>query len=127
MNEIMLDIHSRLDPTFGKTIDCGKGWYDLITKMHQEIVKIDPGYGIYQIKEKFGALRLYFRCSGPYQESLVRNIVTRYERASTLTCEETGKPGQLMKKDGRFKTLHSSFEEQGWVPVEATRWPVDSE
>lgn len=126
-NEVLKDIHERLDPTFGKTIDCGRGWYDLICKMHLEIMEIDPDYGIYQIKEKFGALRLYFRCAGPHQEALIRKIVARYERASLMTCEETGKPGQLMKKHGRLKALHSSYEEQGWIPVEMKSWPADSE
>jgi hypothetical protein len=35
-----------------------------------------------------------------------------------LTCEKTGKPGLLMEKGGRFKTLHPSFMSEGWTPVE---------
>lgn len=121
------DVKLRLDPTFGRHIDCDEGWHDLICKMHNEIIDVDPDYSIYQIKEKFGVLRVYFKATGPVQEKKIWSIVQRYERASSLTCELTGKPGRLMRKSGQFKTLHSSFEEQGWVPVEGTTWPVVSE
>ena len=130
MNKVernLQDVKNRIDPTFGRNIDCGEGWHDLISKMHQEILSVDPDYSIYQIKEKFGVLRVYFKATGPVLEKQIWPIVQRYERASSLICELTGKPGQLMRKDGLFKTLHSSFQDQGWVPVGETTWPVDSE
>lgn len=116
---LMEAVLDRIDPTFGKTIDCEEGWYDLILTMNSEIEKIDPDYRIYQVKEKFGSLRVYFQTSGPQFEKKIWDIIKRYERASQLTCEKTGKPGLLMKKDGHFKTLHPSFMNEGWEPVEA--------
>lgn len=127
VEQILEDVVRRLDPTFGKSIDCENGWNDLICKMHGEIVEIDPDYGIYQIKEKFGTLRVYFKASGPDKAEKILSIVRRYERASALTCEKTGKPGQLMEKSGQYKTLHDSFQEQGWAPVQETTWLVASE
>ena len=127
MDEVLKDIANRLDPTFGTSIDCESGWNDLLCKMHAEIIEIDPDYSLYQIKEKLGSLRVYFKASGPDKAEQISRIVRRYERASSLTCEKTGLAGQLMKKTGQYKTLHSSFEEQGWALVESAPWLVVSE
>ena len=83
-------------------------------------MRIDPDYGLYQIKEKFGSLRIYFRTSWPDREKRIAEIIRRYERASRLVCEKTGKPGRLMKKHGTYKTLHESFTNDGWEIVEET-------
>lgn len=121
MNEYPDDLRpvlERIDPTFGRTIDCDKGWWPLIVKMHQEMAAIDPDYRIYQIKEKFGGLRFYFAPSGPLFSPQMLDIANYYERRSYSTCETTGNPGVLMRKDGRLKTLNKSFVSDGWEVVE---------
>lgn len=113
----LLPLLDKIDPTFGQNIDCGEGWWPLLEQMHSRIIEIDPDYRIYQIKEKFGSLRFYFASSEPSRENAIRKIVLTYERLSILTCEKTGKPGEIMTKGGVYKTLHRSFTSDGWVPV----------
>lgn len=108
----------RIDPAFERTISCDKGWWDLLVSLHKEIMELDPNYGIYQVKEKYGTLRFYYRCSGPQQAKWIDKIIARYERISSLTCEVTGGAGQLMQRGLQYKTLHRSFEEEGWMPVD---------
>lgn len=117
-DEIMQDIIDRLDSTFGKTIDCESGWFALINELHSKLVLIDDNYRIFQIKEKFGGLRFYYSCSSPIHDKAMSKVVSTYEKISYLTCEKSGKPGQLMKRNGIYKTLHSSYQEDGWVPQE---------
>jgi len=111
-------ILDRIDPTFGRHIDCDEGWWELLIKLHNEVLLVDPEYRIFQVKEKFGTLRFYYSCSSPHFGKQIDKIVARYERISALTCERTGKPGQLMQKGPRYKTLHHSFEFEGWKPVD---------
>lgn len=115
----MQDILLRFHPTFPAEINCEEGWFPLIERLHKDILKIDPDYKIYQIKEKFGGLRFYYSTSNPDFSNEINNLIKNAERISLLTCEITGKPGELMRqgKLGHFKTLHHSFCEQGWEPV----------
>jgi hypothetical protein len=115
----MEDILLRFHPTFPATISCDEGWFPLIERLHRDIVKVDPDYKIYQIKEKFGGLRFYYAPSNPDFSEQIDNLIRNAERISLLTCELTGKPGELMRqgKSGYFKTLHHSFCEQGWEPA----------
>lgn len=119
------DVISKIDPTFGKTIHCEEGWNQLIIELHTRIMDIDPEYRIYQIKEKFGGLRFYFSPSSPQFQQEISRLVSNYERMSYLVCERTGKPGELMKRNGTFKTLHSSFTGEGWTPVENDDAPTE--
>lgn len=117
--EFLKDLMTRFDSNFPSTISCDSGWYPLIGKLHNDIVKIDPDYKIYQIKEKFGSLRFYYAPSNPKFSERIDGLIRNTERISLLTCENTGKPGELMRQGehGAYKTLHSSFTEQGWMPV----------
>lgn len=57
-----------------------------------------------QIKEKNGALRIYFSHVDDYCEGVIDMAC----RMSTTTCEITGSIGQLCVKDGHYKTLSPS-------------------
>lgn len=108
----------RIDPTFGRHIDCGPGWFSIIMDLHKDLVAIDPDYQIYQIKEKFGGLRFYFRASSPDLHASLMRYVNLHEERSRDRCELTGKSGYLMKKQGRFRTLSLEFLNDGWEQVE---------
>ena len=114
----MTPVVDKMDPTFGRNIDCESGWHGLIIELHERLNAIDPDYRIYQIKEKFGGLRFYFACSSPLFHSEMSKLTETYERISFLTCEKTGKPGELMWRAGCYKTLHVGFINDGWEPVE---------
>jgi len=112
-------ILDKIDPTFGRSIDCDAGWWPLIEELHEEISEIDPDYRIYQVKQKLGGLRFYFSASNPLLSSTVQQVVDRYEKLSFTICEKTGKEGQLMNKDGQYQTLNQSFMDEGWQKVES--------
>lgn len=67
-----------------KYIEAPSEWEDLIIECHEELVKIDPNYTIFQIKEKFGGLRYYFDSDTEHYEKM-REVVYKYEKASFST------------------------------------------
>jgi len=100
-----------------KKIWCDEGWWTLIANCDKEILAIDPNYTIFQIKEKFGGLRYYYSPSSPIHGSKIDEVIRKYEKICSMTCEVTGKHGYLMKKSFQYKTLNDSYLEQGWARV----------
>lgn len=105
------DILNRMDEP--KVIDCDKGWYPLLVQINKSLRELDPHYKVIQVKEKYGGLRYYFDTNSGKAKRM-RNIVIFYEDQSYSICEMTGKKGQLMRKNGVYKTLHRSFYDEGW-------------
>ena len=116
MNELQLQIEAlkeRIEPNYWRAIDVDEGWYQLVVDCHTELVAIDPHYGIFQVKEKFGGLRYYAKPSNmDDKHTLIRigDIISKYEDIAWSTCSATGKPGVLMKSiGGWFKTLNPEY------------------
>lgn len=152
----------RMESDWLPSIDCGPGWYALLSRLAKRLEEVDPDrlIEIYQIKEKLGELRVYlgtgtFGCcraaeaawvaehprpeptgpdSGPLEAwsrgraaamaehrateehmALAAEANSRYAKIAPLvqeirqesleTCEETGKPGVVMRSGGWLKTL----------------------
>lgn len=112
--EDLKPVTERLDPTLGKHIDCGPGWFQIIMDLHNDLVRIDPNYRIFQIKEKFGGLRFYYSASTKELQETMQPYVNLAERRSFGRCEITGQPGYLMTKGGRLRTLAITFLNEGW-------------
>lgn len=110
-------ILERFSGDFSAVVDCDSGWWQLVFDCDAEMSRIDPNYTIFQIKEKFGQLRYYFQTTDPEVLGSMNSVVRHYETLSVHVCEKTGKPGQLMKKDGVYKTLCDAFMAEGWKPV----------
>lgn len=82
-------------------IECSSGWANHVEKMlgsikwhiqhNGRLVKNQPAYvKIFQIKEKFGQLRVYY--SSPDElTSIIDNVIAAAEGKCTLTCENCGK------------------------------------
>ena len=51
---------------------------------------------------------------------VVRMACGDAEKRSGRLCEKTGRPGQLMRRNGVYKTLHIDFVSEGWVPISDT-------
>jgi len=109
-------------PDAPKNISCDEGWWILIANCHKEITAIDPDYTIFQIKEKFGGLRYYYSPSNPIHTPQINEVVSKYEKICSMTCEVTGRHGYLMRKGqrglGLLKTLNEDFMNDGWERVE---------
>lgn len=119
IKSVLAEIIDKIQPPWGKTIACDDGWHQLVAKCHLELKAMDPNYEIFQIKEKFGTLRFYFLTrKNDYVELEMWKISQKYELASAEICEITGKPGKLMHKNGRYKTLAEEYAQDGWLVVE---------
>lgn len=91
--------------TTGRALGCERGWYPILARMHTRILAVMPDYTLRQVKEKFGALRVYW--SAPdmpagwtalerdARAAAVAAIVREAEAACARTCEECGAPGGL--------------------------------
>ncbi len=96
---------------FSKTcygIECGKGWDGLLEECvsginaHLEAhPELQEGFGIDQIKEKFGGLRFY--CHGG--DETIRGIVRAAEKRAWETCEACGASGSPMLRGSWSRTL----------------------
>lgn len=116
MNELQLQIENLKNKfvlDWSKSIDVDEGWYQIIIDCDKELSQIDPDYQIYQIKQKFGRLRYYYKASQPFEEKTylkMTSIVSKYESLSSCTCEATGLPGLLMNSSkGWYKTLNPQW------------------
>ena len=116
--DFLKPVLARINPDYGVVISCESGWWTLISNCDKELSAIDPDYTIFQIKEKFGGLRYYYSPSNPDNGTQMDEIVRKYEKICSMTCEVTGKHGYFMKKDFRYRTLHESYIEQGWAKVD---------
>ena len=108
----------RFDYGWSKTIDCAQGWYGIIHDIDKELSSIDPDYTIQQIKEKFGGLRYYCTTEKPEVKEEMHKIIRKYEQVAWETCEITGNPGILMKKDRWYKTLNPHEAPAGFKVVD---------
>jgi hypothetical protein len=50
----------RVRDAWDRMVGCDRGWYPLIVQLDRDLAQLDPGYILLQVKEKYGALRLYF-------------------------------------------------------------------
>jgi len=80
--------------------ECGPGWYEILDSAGLAITalikqaendKKKLKFETLQIKEKFGDLRWYYRCS----DKRVDGIILMAEVMSSKTCEKCGKPGAI--------------------------------
>lgn len=88
-------------PTFFRSefsFECGDGWHELIDKLLDTIAGLNPpdDFVIYQIKEKFGGLRVYTSVAS----STIYTAIEAAEEESYRTCENCGDPGK--PRDGNW-------------------------
>jgi predicted RNA-binding Zn-ribbon protein involved in translation (DUF1610 family) len=94
----------RIPDGWGRWVDCDRGWYPLIVELDRKLTALDPGYIVYQIKQKFGVLRVYIESAQEVARDM-RTLIADASTASRSSCEACGQPGQLMEGSGRVKTL----------------------
>jgi hypothetical protein len=76
-------------------------------------------FRIVQVKEKFGALRIYFREKGlPAEVSArLREIMQAANDQSSYVCEIFGESARLGQRPGCFSVRCPSCAPNGWVPT----------
>ena len=71
---------------YKKYFPVGEGWRKLVTKLVEDIIKIDSTVEIIQIKEKFGTLRFYVNCGNDE----IFDLIEKADQESGKTCESCG-------------------------------------
>lgn len=76
--------------------ECGDGWYQLLYDLSQELsnyLAANPtlDFEVVQVKSKLGIL--HFRLN--YRDAATEKIIALARQRASVTCELTGKPGQL--------------------------------
>ncbi|MGB8293845.1 MAG: HepT-like ribonuclease domain-containing protein [Polyangia bacterium] len=77
----------------------GDGWHGLVDRLSAKL-SADPNLCVWQIKEKYGSLRVYF-CDTPSDPRLGKvtdAALDKATRESVRTCEICGKPGTLTRR-----------------------------
>ena len=62
-----------------------EAWIPYIEKLDAELEALIPGYGVHQVKDKFGGLRYYFGVPAGTPDDVAaqaRALANRYERES---------------------------------------------
>jgi hypothetical protein len=97
----------RLPICFG--LECGDGWYDLIEEAFEKLSQY--GTELFQVKEKFGGLRIYTEDTLISDTEDVHEIIRVAEDKAWKTCEYCGQPGKL-RGGNWLKTLCDECEEK---------------
>tara|TARA_R110000737_G_C14607521_1_gene490352 strand:- start:329 stop:778 length:450 start_codon:yes stop_codon:yes gene_type:complete len=126
MEEILVKAHPVIFRDYKKSpretclawgLECGDGWFAIIKELCKDVDEYckDRPFVIVadQVKEKFGTLRFYYhteRSGGEDSDEdyrVIRDIVSKYERLSEVTCEVTGQPGTMHMRSpsGWIRTL----------------------
>lgn len=85
--------------------EVGSGWSALIDEVYDNLPE---GVTVYQVKEKFGGLRVY---AGPSSEEL-ENLLVRAENKSYTTCESCGGLGGIRSINSWVRVLCKSCYER---------------
>jgi len=95
----------------GFGIECSDGWYDLIDELSAKIEAINETLPrkerieAEQVKSKFGGLRMYVNSVPNSVSEEVFKLIDEAEHKSFEICEECGKPGKSIVKNGWVSTL----------------------
>jgi hypothetical protein len=72
--------------------EISQGWYKIVKDLIDELISLGWNKRLIQCKEKFGGLRFYIE--GGTRE--LHDVIRKYERLSTETCELCGEKGENM-------------------------------
>jgi len=91
--------YPKLYEWIGFGFECGDGWLDLIDELSAKIVAIMPNAQASQVKEKWGALRVYMMSAN----AEIYDMLDWYEEKSKRTCEVCGNYGDFYNDKGWWK------------------------
>jgi len=82
--------------------ECGDGWFQLLYELSQELSAYQAehpelDFAVDQVKSKFGSLRFHLSGGDAITEEMIEAACQR----ASVTCELTGKPGQLCENPAR--------------------------
>lgn len=93
----------------GWAFDVPRGWYLIVADLDRDLDTLTGGlFRYFQIKEKFGSLRVHLRFDADLSPELRAQARTRIEAASsqsTVTCDNCGAPGEQRTHRGWLRIL----------------------
>lgn len=114
--ELEIKLHSKYPTLITNGINVGDGWYNILDILFKSFISYlkeleqnsvgTPSIQIWDIKEKFGGLRIYYTTSSeePTLEIVIYRLVSMAEQLSMRTCEDCGKPGEIINQNGWYRT-----------------------
>ena len=72
--------------------EVGPGWEPILVALHQDLLSLNPDYRVFQVKEKFGSLRVYL--DDPMTPEMDQ-AVHAAETLSAQICEVCGASGRV--------------------------------
>ena len=87
----------------------GNGWRPLVEKLVDDIILIDKGVEVLQVKEKFGGLRFYVY----YADDKVYDLIDKAEMESETICERCGTKDNVTTKGKWILTLCDKCRNKG--------------
>jgi len=94
-------------------IDCGffsigKGWYQIVKDLIEDLIELGWDKQVVQVKEKFGGLRFYIN-EGSRE---IHDRISEAEKLSHEICEICGKKGEMRTDIGWYSTLCKEHYEE---------------
>ncbi|MGW2937498.1 hypothetical protein ACWDA7_38070 [Streptomyces sp. NPDC001156] len=71
----------------------GPGWHPLLLRLHEQLLALDPGYQVDDLREKLGAARIRITGTTVPARAETRALVTAAEEQSATVCEFCGASG----------------------------------
>lgn len=108
----LMDIFPDMFSSSRFRFDCEDGWFNILYDLIGQLRQISFDYGCditaSQIKEKFGALRVYIDPLDSECSDLVHETIEEAEALSAKTCEMCGKPGLVNYSNSFIRCLCGS-------------------
>lgn len=100
-DKLMAKYPSFFPPNF--YFECDEGWYDILEHVFKTLEQQNIKVEMTQIKEKFGALRVYIGFAKDMVEhNMIEQLIDEAERKSETTCERCGKKGKIENIKGWY-------------------------
>ncbi len=96
--------------TFYFGFECGDGWFELIYKLSEDIVRVSKSVRVSQVKEKFGTLRFYIAGVEIENAEEVFDLIEQAEKDSEIICETCGEAGRLRKSGWMFTACDKCYK-----------------
>ncbi|MEU5380538.1 hypothetical protein ABZ359_34335 [Streptomyces sp. NPDC005968] len=76
----------------------GPGWHPLLLQLHEQLLGLDPGYQLDDLKEKLGIARIRIAGTTALAHTAMQTFVAAAEKHSATVCEFCGAPARRRRR-----------------------------
>lgn len=111
--------------------ECKAGWLGLLDDFFAVVDRVlpaDADFGLLQVKEKMGGLRIYYGTDGPIPDEVsaaIREAELRASSRSEHICETCGKRGRMSDRSGYYTVVceeHADEDGRLAIPFKPERF-----